>query len=66
MANALVTRLTREQIHSLLKRVPLWNLDSTGSKLVRRYKFGDFNEAFGFMTRVAIYADKVCFLSSAF
>jgi 4a-hydroxytetrahydrobiopterin dehydratase len=29
------------------------------NKLVRSFKFGDFTEAFGFMTKVAIEAEKM-------
>lgn len=29
------------------------------NKLVRNFKFGDFTEAFGFMTKVAIEAEKM-------
>lgn len=35
-----------------------WTLDG-GSALIRTLKFADFNEAFGFLTRVALHAEKV-------
>lgn len=31
----------------------------TDNKLTRTFKFKDFNEAFGFMTRVALVAEKM-------
>lgn len=37
-----------------------WSLDSTGrDAMVKTFKFKDFNEAFGFMTRIALKADKM-------
>jgi 4a-hydroxytetrahydrobiopterin dehydratase len=36
-----------------------WTLDDSAKALVRTFKFKDFNEAFGFLTRVALHAEKV-------
>ncbi len=36
-----------------------WNLDDSGKALVRSFKFKDFSEAFAFLTRVAMHAEKV-------
>ena len=41
-----------------MTRIPRWNLVDDASKIRRTIKFKDFNEAFGFMTRVALHADK--------
>jgi 4a-hydroxytetrahydrobiopterin dehydratase len=35
-----------------------WTLEESGKALVRTIKFKDFSEAFGFLTRVALYAEK--------
>ena len=35
-----------------------WTLEEDGKALVRTLKFNDFSEAFGFLTRVALYAEK--------
>ena len=35
-----------------------WSLDESGKALVRSFKFKDFSEAFGFLTRVALNAEK--------
>ena len=35
-----------------------WSLEEGGKALVRTIKFKDFSEAFGFLTRVALYAEK--------
>ena len=36
-----------------------WALDGSGTALVRTVKFKDFSEAFAFLTRVALHAEKV-------
>jgi 4a-hydroxytetrahydrobiopterin dehydratase len=36
-----------------------WTLEDGGKALLRTYKFKDFNEAFGFLTRVALYAERM-------
>lgn len=35
-----------------------WTVSDDGKKLSKSFKFEDFPEAFGFMTRAAIYAEK--------
>ena len=39
-----------------LQRLAGWTYDGAGKALVRDFKFKDFSEAFGFMTRVALLA----------
>lgn len=53
-----IPRLTQAEVDSLLAEVPGWALREDGKAIVRSFKFKDFNHAFGFMTRVALYADK--------
>ena len=36
-----------------------WTLDDSGKALVRSLKFKDFSEAFAFLARVAMHAEKV-------
>jgi 4a-hydroxytetrahydrobiopterin dehydratase len=36
-----------------------WALEDGGKALVRSFKFKDFSEAFAFLTRVAMHAEKV-------
>jgi 4a-hydroxytetrahydrobiopterin dehydratase len=35
-----------------------WSMEEGGEALVRSFKFKDFNEAFGFLARVAMHAEK--------
>lgn len=55
-----VTTLTTEQREQILK--PLlssgWEMVENRDAIIKKYSFKDFNEAFGFMTRVALKADK--------
>ncbi|MFM5916126.1 MAG: 4a-hydroxytetrahydrobiopterin dehydratase [Novosphingobium sp.] len=53
-----VPRLSQAQVDSLLAEVSGWSLRDDGKAITRTFKFKDFNAAFGFMTRVALYADK--------
>ena len=53
-----ITRLTEAEVTALLADHPAWALRDDAKALTRTFKFGDFNEAFGFMARVALYADK--------
>ena len=36
-----------------------WTLENGRKALLRTYKFSDFSEAFAFLTRVAMHAEKV-------
>jgi 4a-hydroxytetrahydrobiopterin dehydratase len=36
-----------------------WSAVSGRDAIIKTFKFNDFNEAFGFMTRVALLADKM-------
>ena len=47
--------LTPADIETLSEALPLWSLVS--GKLQREFRFVDFSEAFGFMTRVALAAE---------
>lgn len=49
--------LTDDEIGELLDGHPAWHRD--GDALVRSFEFADFNEAFGFMSRVALVAERL-------
>ena len=53
-----IARLSQAAIGTLLAELPEWTLRQDGKAITRSFKFEDFNAAFGFMTRVALYADK--------
>ena len=50
-------KLTAEEVQKALDtKLKLWKIES--DQLVREYKFKDFIEAFGFMTKVALLAQQ--------
>ena len=51
-------RLSAEARKSALKGLPGWNETSGREAIARTFIFKDFNEAFGFMCRVALVAEK--------
>jgi len=53
-----VPRLSPAEVAALLAEFPQWSLRDDGKAIERTLTFVDFNAAFGFMTRVALYADK--------
>lgn len=44
---------------ALLARFPLWTHEPVRDAITRRFQFADFAQAFGFMTSVAIIAEKM-------
>ena len=57
-----MAKLSREKldegaIRDALAALPDWSVD--GGKLFREFKFADFGEAFGFMARAALVAERL-------
>jgi 4a-hydroxytetrahydrobiopterin dehydratase len=53
-----IARLTETECAAALAALPRWALRADGLAITRTFRFTDFAEAFGFMTRVAILAEK--------
>ena len=53
-----IPRLTDSERNAALTGLPQWTLRDDGLAILRKLTFADFGEAFAFMTRVAIAADK--------
>lgn len=53
-----IAKLTDAQRETALASLPEWTLRGDGLAITRRFTFADFSEAFAFMTRVALYAEK--------
>lgn len=54
----MVAKLTAEERSAALAALPGWQLAEGRDAIQRKIKFADFNAAWGFMTRVALLADK--------
>jgi 4a-hydroxytetrahydrobiopterin dehydratase len=53
-----VPELTDAERDALLTAHPEWSLSREGKAIERTFQFGDFSEAWGFMNRVALLAEK--------
>ena len=53
-----IVKLTDSQRDEALASLPEWTLREDGIAISRRFTFADFSEAFAFMTRVALLAEK--------
>ncbi len=54
-----MTRPAKIGADAALAQLPNWRAAEGRDAIVRTFKFADFNAAFGFMTRVALLADKI-------
>ena len=50
--------LTAAERDAALAALPGWSYDAGRNGIARSFRFADFNAAFGFMTRVALAAEK--------
>jgi 4a-hydroxytetrahydrobiopterin dehydratase len=53
-----IPRLSHEQTQQALAALPRWTMTIDGRGIARRFVFADFAQAFGFMTRVALMAER--------
>jgi 4a-hydroxytetrahydrobiopterin dehydratase len=53
-----IPQLTETQRTAALAALPEWSLRADGLAIERHFKFRDFSEAFAFMARVALLAEK--------
>ena len=53
-----IARLTPAEITTALADLPGWRLRTDGLAMERNFRFADFSQAFAFMTRVALAAEK--------
>ena len=53
-----IPRLTPAERDAALAALPRWSLREDGLAITRHFTFADFAEAFAFMTRVALLAEK--------
>ncbi|GAA5061931.1 4a-hydroxytetrahydrobiopterin dehydratase [Erythrobacter westpacificensis] len=53
-----VEKLGRSEAESALAELDGWEFDRDGDAMRKVFKFSDFSEAWGFMNRVALIAEK--------
>jgi 4a-hydroxytetrahydrobiopterin dehydratase len=53
-----IAQLTDAERAQALSTLPDWTFDAQRGAITRQFRFADFNAAFGFMTRVALYAEQ--------
>lgn len=54
----MATRLDDGALRSALQNLPLWRHEAAEGRITRVFQFGTFSEAFGFMARCALAAEK--------
>ena len=54
----MIAQLTADERAALPLQLPLWTMVAERDALVRRFQFADFSQAWGFMARVALLAEK--------
>jgi len=54
----MVRKLDAEEIRSALAALPQWTLDEARGAIRRDFRFKDFGQAFAFMTRIALAAER--------
>lgn len=54
----MVAKLNDKEREAALTALQDWKYDGTRDAISRKFKFADFTEAFAFMTRVALHAEK--------
>jgi 4a-hydroxytetrahydrobiopterin dehydratase len=52
------SKIDPAHLPELLAQLPGWTLDPSAAAISRHLEFADFNEAFAFMTRVALAAER--------
>jgi 4a-hydroxytetrahydrobiopterin dehydratase len=58
VSEAAMKRLERDEARARLAELPAWNFDEGRGAVSRRFVFADFAQAFGFMTEVALAAER--------
>ncbi len=51
-------KISKAELTKKLKRLSGWKIVKGRSAITKTFKFSDFQEAFGWMTSMAIYAEK--------
>lgn len=52
-------KLSAQEVEAALAGLEGWTLEDGGAAIARSFRFKNFNEAFGFMSRAALAAEKM-------
>jgi 4a-hydroxytetrahydrobiopterin dehydratase len=52
-------KLTSNELKSAVEALDGWAIDDDGTAIIKKFKFSNFVTAFGFMTQMAIIAEKM-------
>jgi 4a-hydroxytetrahydrobiopterin dehydratase len=52
-------KLNPQEVETRLAEIEGWSLEDGGAAITRKFVFKNFSEAFGFMTRAALAAEKL-------
>ena len=55
----MIDKLSNEEQSNALKKLNGWTKVNDREAIFKTFTFGDFNEAFGFMSRVALKAEQI-------
>ena len=55
----MIDKLSNEEQSNALKKLNGWTKANDREAIFKTFTFGDFNEAFGFMSRVALKAEQI-------
>lgn len=55
----MIKKLSLEEREALMSELTDWTLANDRDAITRSFKFRSFNQAFGFMTRIAMQAEKL-------
>ena len=56
--STMIQKLSPKEVETAQKNISQWILNQDKDSITRNFEFGDFIEAWGFMSRVAILAEK--------
>lgn len=55
----MIRKLDPQTIENELKNLPDWSMSNEREAIEKSFKFKTFNQAFGFMSRIALLAEKM-------
>ena len=59
MPSAKIEKIDPQTLESNLRSMPGWEIKKGGQAICKNFKFIDFNQAWGFLNRIALLAEKM-------